>query len=279
MEISHLRPAVTVSGGFDDIRSRQVRFLQEASRLGELQVALYSDEILFSLNGKAPKLSAAERLYFIQSLRYVKRAAVIETLADLDTIPGWDRLQSPATWAVEQEQDNPAKQAFCAARGLGYAVIRANDLAGFPLEENEAAHFPAHKKVLVTGSFDWLHSGHVRFFEEASELGDLTVVVGHDANIKLLKGEGHPLFPEDERRYMVQSVRFVKQALISSGHGWMDAEPEIARVHPDYYVVNEDGDKPEKRFFCQEHGIEYRVLKRQPKPGLPRRASTSLRGF
>ena len=33
---------------------------------------------------------------------------------------------------------------------------------------------------------EWLHSGHVRFFEEASSLGDLYEVVGHDANIKLL---------------------------------------------------------------------------------------------
>jgi cytidyltransferase-like protein len=79
--------------------------------------------------------------------------------------------------------------------------------------------------VIVTGCFDWLHSGHVRFFEETSELGDLYVVVGHDENIKLLKGAGHPMFSQDERRYMVQSVCCVKQALISTGHGWMDAKP------------------------------------------------------
>ena len=50
---------------------------------------------------------------------------------------------------------------------------------------------------------------------------------------------------------MVQaSIRYVKQALISTGHGWMDAEPEIERIKPDMYAVNEDGDKPEKRAFC-----------------------------
>ena len=53
----------------------------------------------------------------------------------------------------------------------------------------------------------------------------------------------------------------------------------IEKLRPDLYVVNEDGDKPEKRAFCEKRGIEYRVLKREPKTGLPRRASTSLRGF
>ncbi len=87
------------------------------------------------------------------------------------------------------------------------------------------------------------------------------------------------MFPQEERRYMVQSIRFVKQALISSGSGWMDAEPEISRIQPDIYVVNEDGDKPEKRDFCQTNMIKYIVLKRTPKEGLPRRQSVDLRGF
>jgi glycerol-3-phosphate cytidylyltransferase-like family protein len=119
----------------------------------------------------------------------------------------------------------------------------------------------------------------VRFFEEVSELGDLYVIAGSDANVRLLKGEGHPLFPQDERRYFVQAVRYVKRALISTGEGWMDAEPEIALIKPDMYAVNEDGDKPEKREFCEAHGIQYVVLKRTPKAGLPRRQSTDLRGF
>jgi len=71
----------------------------------------------------------------------------------------------------------------------------------------------------------------------------------------------------------------VKQALVSTGHGWMDAEPEIQRVRPDIYAVNEDGDKPEKKEFCREHGLEYVVLKRTPAAGLSRRESTHLRGF
>jgi len=77
---------------------------------------------------------------------------------------------------------------------------------------------------------------------------------------------------------MIRSIRHVKQALISTGQGWLDAEPEIEKIKPDMYAVNKDGDKPEKKEFCEKHGLEYVVLKRTPKEGLPRRESTALRG-
>lgn len=75
------------------------------------------------------------------------------------------------------------------------------------------------------------------------------------------------------------SIKFVTQAVISSGDGWLDADREIRALKPDIYAVNEDGDKGGKRDYCRELGIEYLVLKRVPAPGLPRRDSTDLRGF
>jgi cytidyltransferase-like protein len=164
---------------------------------------------------------------------------------------------------------------------MPYVVIEEQRLAGFPLETpvRPAGTQAGRPRVLVTGCYDWFHTGHVRFFEEVSELGDLYAVVGHDANIRMLKGAGHPLYCQDERRYMVGSIRYVQEALIATSDGWLDAEPEIRRIQPDIYAVNEDGDRPEKREYCRAHGIAYRVLKRLPKDGLPRRQSTDLRGF
>ena len=177
-------------------------------------------------------------------------------------------------------RNNPRKPAYGESHGIEYHVLKEEDLRGFPaLPFDPKGERSSQKRVIVTGCYDWFHSGHVRFFEEVSGLGELYVVVGHDANIKLLKGEGHPMFSQDERRYMVQSVRFVKRALVSSGRGWMDAEPEVVVIKPDIYAVNEDGDVPQKRAFCKEHGIEYVVLKRTPKEGLPKRHSTNFRGF
>jgi cytidyltransferase-like protein len=269
---------VVVCGCFDDLRSPQVRFLEEAARLGPLRVLLWSEETERLLAGKAPKFPQVERRYFLESLRYVDSVRLCTGKVERDAIPLDDGLR-PAIWVVDQADDTPDKQEFCRLQGLEYRVLRPADIAGFPQEPADVAVTSQRKRVIVTGCYDWFHSGHIRFFEEVSALGDLYAVVGKDANIKFLKGKGHPMYREQERRYMVQSVRFVKQALIASGMGWLDAEHEIERVKPDIYAVNEDGDRPEKLAYCRAHDIEYRVLKRVPKDGLPRRVSTDLRGF
>ena len=142
------------------------------------------------------------------------------------------------------------------------------DRSGFPVWDPPPP--PADvPRVIVTGCFDWLHSGHVRFFMDAAAFGALYVVVGSDRNVALLKGQGHPLHREEERRYMIGPRARVHTCLVSTGSGWMDAEPEIDLIRPTVYVVNEDGDKPEKREFCSAHGIEYVVLRRVPHAGLP----------
>jgi cytidyltransferase-like protein len=270
---------VVVSGDFDDIRSRHVRFLQEAARFGNLHVLLRNDDFLRLINKKAPKFPEQERLYYLQAIRFVHKVHLLQGTWDTDALPNIPDVQ-PTVWAVTESEHTPKKLVYCQTKNLRYEVITQQQLQGFPdCNTNETSRNIHRKKVLVTGCYDWFHSGHVRFFEECSELGELYVIVGHDANIKALKGPEHPMFSEQERKYMVQSVRYVRQALISTGNGWLDAEPEIERIKPDIYAVNEDGDKPIKRYYCQEHGIEYVVLKRLPKPGLKPRVSTSLRGF
>lgn len=272
-------PIAVVSGSFDDLKLSHVRFLEEAARIGTLQVFLWSDELVLILEGQHPKFPQKERLYLLQSIRYVSKVNLVTHLLDSNSLPNVDEPYS-TTWVMRESEDNHQRHYFCIRTGLRWQVIRQDVLdkipEAYPLSSNGQS---SHKKVVVTGCFDWFHSGHVRFFEEVSELGDLYVIAGSDQNVQFLKGEGHPMFPQGERRYMVQSVRFVKQALVSSGEGWMDAEPEIAKINPDIYVVNEDGDRPEKRSFCESHGIQYRVMKRTPKKGLPKRVSTDLRGF
>ncbi len=271
---------IFVTGSFDDLRSRHIRLLEEAAKLGALTLRLWSDVTVERLTGQPPKFPLDERMYLLNAIRYVSYVEICPDEAiEADTLPVVSGIQ-PEVWVVDEASDNPAKRNFCQRQGLEYVVVTEGRLGVFPawsLKEQYPAS--SRRKVIVTGCFDWLHSGHVRFFEEVSGLGDLYVGVGHDANLRLLKGDGHPLFPEAERRYMVQSIRYVKEALITSGHGWMDAEPEIWRVGIDAYAVNDDGDKPEKRAYCAEHGLEYIVLKRTPAPGLPRRQSTELRGF
>lgn len=268
-----------VSGSFDDLRSRDIRFLEEASKFGNLQVLLWPDTVVMHVTGEKPKFSQDERLYMLQAIRCVSKVTVARPEMDTEGLCAGIKLQGQTLVAV-QGDDSIELRTYCQERGLAYHVVPEKDLNVFcdydfsqPIETSPA------KKVVVTGCFDWFHSGHVRFLEEVSEYGDLYVIAGNDKNIEYLKGKGHPLFGQNERVYVLQSIRFVKRALISTGMGWMDAEPEILRIKPDIYAVNEDGDKPEKSQFCAKHGLEYLVLKRLPKEGLTRRESTQLRGF
>lgn len=268
---------VVVSGSFDDLQAAHVRFLEEAARLGPLHVLLWSDDAIRNIEQREPNFPEDERQYMLGAIRYVKRLSLCQSPGGHDCLPLPDDLR-PETWVVDEASNTDAKRSHCREHGWAYHVVPREACQSIPKYRGEPEK-SAQKRVIVTGCYDWFHSGHVRFFEEVSELGDLYVIVGHDANIRLLKGDGHPLFPEDQRRYIAQSIRYVKQALVSTGQGWLDAEPEIRRIKPHIYAVNEDGDRPEKRGYCQSHGIEYRVLKRLPKPGLPRRQSTQLRGF
>ena len=140
-----------------------------------------------------------------------------------------------------------------------------------------------NKKVFVSGCYDLLHSGHVEFFRQAAQYGDLYVGIGSDATILDYKHH-KTVYSEQERLFMVKSIRYVKDAFINAGSGIMDFIPTVDALKPDILVVNFDGDKEEKRRFCEERGMEYIVLQRVPHEDpstgsgpLPARSSTDLK--
>ncbi len=134
------------------------------------------------------------------------------------------------------------------------------------------------KKVFVSGCYDLLHSGHVEFFQEAAKFGDLYVALGSDKTVYDLKGRV-PVNNEAERLFMVKSVACVKDAFISQGSGMLDFLDELKQIKPDYFIVNEDGNLLEKKKLCDELGIGYKILRREPHAGLAPRSTTSLRAI
>lgn len=132
------------------------------------------------------------------------------------------------------------------------------------------------KKVFVSGCYDLLHSGHVEFFRQAAEYGDLYVGIGSDETILHYKGH-HTLYNERDRLFMVKSIRYVKDAFINAGSGIMDFIPTVDMLKPDILVVNEDGASEAKRRFCEERGMDYIVLERKPHDGLKAHSSTGLK--
>jgi cytidyltransferase-like protein len=132
------------------------------------------------------------------------------------------------------------------------------------------------EKVFVSGCFDMLHSGHVAFLKEAAQYGKVYVGIGSDETIYNLKGR-FPVNNQDERKFMLEALGCVEEALINKGSGIMDFLSEIELVKPDYFIVNEDGNTPEKEELCRRLGIKYKILKRIPYGNLPSRTTTALR--
>lgn len=133
-----------------------------------------------------------------------------------------------------------------------------------------------NKKVFVTGCYDLLHSGHIEFFKQASQYGDLYVGIGSDETIEEYKHH-KPMFPEAERLFMVSAVKYVKEAVINEGRGVIDFLPSLDRIRPDIFVVNAEGGSDAKRKICEERGIEYIELQRTPAEGLQARSSSALK--
>src|ERR1019366_9140001 len=158
---------------------------------------------------KAPNFSRAERLYFLNAVRYVAKVIEADGSASFDALP---KNACADIWADVEATTSAARKQFAAENKIAYRVFAADELEGFP-EPPPMPSAPGRKKVVATGCYDWFHSGHVRFTEEASAYGDLYVCIGSDANVRLLKGEGHPLLCAEERRYVLGSIKFLKKAL------------------------------------------------------------------
>lgn len=118
------------------------------------------------------------------------------------------------------------------------------------------------KKVMVSGCFDLLHSGHIHFLKKTAQYGDLYVSIGSNENIRYLK-DREPANNEEERLIIIKSIRYVKDAFISKGMGELDFADDLQRIKPSLFIVNEDGDRPAKRELVEGLGIEYLVLKRE----------------
>ena len=132
-------------------------------------------------------------------------------------------------------------------------------------------------KVFVSGCFDVLHSGHIAFLEEAASYGDVYVSIGSDATVMALKNR-KTMYTEDERKYMLEAIRFVKKVYIGPDTGKiLDFAPLLDEVKPDIFFVNSDGTSDAKKAFVESKGIRYVTSSRIPHANLPERSTTSIR--
>lgn len=92
--------------------------------------------------------------------------------------------------------------------------------------------------VATNGCFDILHVGHLKLLSEAKKLGDYLVVgINSDQGVRELKGDNRPINPQEERKKILEALRFVDYVHIFSGKS-ASTFLEIAR--PNIYVKASD---------------------------------------
>jgi len=92
------------------------------------------------------------------------------------------------------------------------------------------------RKVVVAGTFDIIHPGHLELFRYASTLGDLYVIVSRDANAEKIKGRP-PVLDEKTRLEIVSSIKYVKRAVLGD---LIDIFKPLEEIRPDIVVLGPD---------------------------------------
>ena len=104
--------------------------------------------------------------------------------------------------------------------------------------ERDRLHAEGHTLVFTNGCFDILHRGHADYLAFARSQGDALVVgLNSDASVRRAKGPSRPVNPEDDRAFVLGSLRAVDFVVIFD-----EDEPRdlIAKILPDVLVKGKD---------------------------------------
>ena len=93
------------------------------------------------------------------------------------------------------------------------------------------------KRIMIAGTFDLIHAGHVYLINEAAKLGDVYVVVATDKNRELFSGE-RPIIPQDQRLEVIKNLKNVKDARL--GRSDNDTLKTVEEINPDIILLGPD---------------------------------------
>ncbi|WP_028485984.1 bifunctional D-glycero-beta-D-manno-heptose-7-phosphate kinase/D-glycero-beta-D-manno-heptose 1-phosphate adenylyltransferase HldE [Thiomicrorhabdus chilensis] len=119
-------------------------------------------------------------------------------------------------------------------RHQGYVAMNEDEL----LELVELAQNNGERVVITNGCFDLLHSGHVRYLNEAAKLGErLIVAVNSDESVQMLKGPSRPIVPLEGRMELLSALSCVDWVV-----PFNEQTPErlICKLKPDVLVKGGD---------------------------------------
>ncbi len=112
-------------------------------------------------------------------------------------------------------------------------------------------------KVLIFGSFDLIHKGHLYFFKSAKKLGThLTIVVARDKTILKIK-KNPPLYSEQQRLQHVQNTKIPNQVILGYK---TNPYKIIQKINPDIIALGYD-----QNSFTKKLNQELKKLNLNPK--------------
>lgn len=117
--------------------------------------------------------------------------------------------------------------------------------------------------VLAGGVYDVLHLGHLAALSEAKRLGDVLVaVVATDLTVEMFKGR-KPVFPEEDRRALVEGLKPVDRAILGYEDVGVGYEQVLADVVPDVVAFGYDQENLERsiREIIQRKGLKIEMVK------------------
>jgi len=122
------------------------------------------------------------------------------------------------------------------------------------------------KLVLTNGCFDLLHTGHVRYLEQARKLGDaLLVAINSDQSVRELKGPERPLNGESDRAEVLAALRCVDHVSVFENKRVTEVirqlRPTVYAKGGDYTLETLD---PQERAVLDEVGAEIKLLSLVP---------------
>lgn len=70
------------------------------------------------------------------------------------------------------------------------------------------------RRVITFGTFDVFHIGHINILERAKKQGDYLVVGVSSDQLNFEKKQRYPIYPQDQRVRILESLRFVDEVFI-----------------------------------------------------------------
>ena len=117
-------------------------------------------------------------------------------------------------------------------------------------------------KVMIAGTFDLLHTGHLSLINTASQMGEVYVIIARDSTVEKFKKQ-KPIMPEEQRMEIIKNIKGVNYVELGSDtEDWMK---RIIEINPNLFLLgpNQWGDEEFYENELKKSGLKT-IFRRMP---------------